>query len=61
MSVAELNRWLTIGLWSTMGLTVFILLVPTIFKKQIIKQLRLELAEKKAKKLKTTKRKEAKK
>jgi len=60
MSVEELNRWLTIGAWTTMGLTVFILLAPTIFKKQIIKQLRLEIAEKRSKKHKTLKTKAAK-
>jgi len=60
MSVIELNRWLTIGIWTTMGLIVFVLLIPTIFKNQIEKHFRLDIAEKKAKKLKTSKRKEAK-
>ncbi len=49
MDIQELNRWLTIGVWATMGLIVFILLIPTIFRKQIKSYFRLEIAKTKKK------------
>ncbi len=49
MTVEELNRWLTIGVWTAMGLTVFILLIPTIFRKQIENHFRREITKTKKK------------
>lgn len=61
MDVEELNRWLTIALWMTLGLIIFILLVPTIFRKQIEKEIAKEIEYKRKKsKSKRPKRKEAK-